>query len=54
VDNAYKILGLPQFTPESYRPVSFDELARYMHKLKPGPHPPFAGVPIKSGGLNKL
>ena len=52
VDNAFAILGVPQFTPESYRPVSFDEIKRYLDKQPLGPHPPFAGVPIKQGGLN--
>jgi calcineurin-like phosphoesterase family protein len=52
VDNAFAILGVPQFTPESYRPISFAELKRYMDKLPPGPHPPFAGVPVKHRGLN--
>ena len=52
VDNAFAVLSVPQFTPESYRPISFAELKVYMDKQPPGPHPPFAGVPVKHGGLN--
>jgi calcineurin-like phosphoesterase family protein len=46
VDNAYAVLSMPQFTPESYRPISFAELKAFMDKQPLGLHPMFAGVAL--------
>jgi calcineurin-like phosphoesterase family protein len=43
VDNAWRVLGLPQYSPKSYRPISLEELKAYMDAQPIGPHPQFGG-----------